>query len=421
MNDKRPGNGAHGILPLEELGSFDAGRAMGHVAQLCDPRRTGTPGERRAARYIAAEFAALGLTWRKEPFAVPRTAIAIFNGLALLGSALLLFIGVRLGVSSPILAAACWCGAGALLNGPWRLTRTFGRRLPSRIVSANLVASLPDDDPDEAPARVVFMAHYDSKSQVLPTGIRVGLVVLASALCGLLAAVGLGAALGNTHFMRSMLPGALSACVAAVLAILAANVTGNCSPGALDNGSGLGTLLELARTWRPQAGMPAEVYFVATGAEEDGLVGARDFLDRRGTWWREKPTLLINLDSVGAGDRVCLAGEPRALRLARKAAESLEISHTLLRVLGAGMDHEPFAAQGLAAVSVLGDVIAGSLVFHSARDHLGQLERPAMQRAGRLAGEVASAWVRSLGEWDAEGEDRGLAADRVPAAVSVAS
>jgi Zn-dependent M28 family amino/carboxypeptidase len=181
------------------------------------------------------------------------------------------------------------------------------------------------------------------------------------------------------------------------------NFTGNHSPGALDNGSGVGTLLELARSWRPRAGAPAEVVWVATGSEEVALDGARHFLRLHESWWKEKPTLLINLESVGAGSRVYLAGEARALRLARQAAQDLQLAHARLRVLGAGMDHQPFAARGLAAVSVLGDVVRNAFAMHTPRDDMSLIQLDALERAGTLAAHLAWSWAEMHQPQDATG------------------
>jgi hypothetical protein len=181
--------------------------------------------------------------------------------------------------------------------------------------------------------------------------------------------------------------------VVALLLGLIANLTGNRSPGALDNGSGVGALLELARGWRPRPEAPVEVIWVATGSEEVGSDGAQAFLRRYESWWREKPTLLINLESVGAGTRIRLAGEERSVRLAGEVADDLGLLHSRFGVLGAGMDHEPFAAKDLTALSILGDVVRHSLAMHSRRDHMGLIERPALERAGRLAGHLAWSWA----------------------------
>jgi Zn-dependent M28 family amino/carboxypeptidase len=236
------------------------------------------------------------------------------------------------------------------------------------------------------------MAHYDTKSQLLPTGVRVALVAGVTALCGVGVLLGVLTLLG--HGAASAVPRWIIGIAALVcLTGLACNVTGNSSPGALDNGSAVGTLLELARAWRPLPHAPLEVFWVASGAEEVGLEGARYFLRQRETWWYEKPTLLINLESVGAGSHVYLAGEPRSLQLARASAEALKVPHSRLRVVGAGMDHEPFAARGLAAVTILGDVVRSSLALHSARDDMRLIDPLALERAGRLAAHLAWRWA----------------------------
>ena len=107
-----------------------------------------------------------------------------------------------------------------------------------------------------------------------------------------------------------------------------------------------------------------------------------------------KPTLLINLESVGVGTQVYLAGEANALRLAEATADDLGLRHARLRVLGAGMDHEPFAACKLPAVSILGDVVSASLAMHSPRDDMSIIQEAALERAGRLAAHLAWRWAQ---------------------------
>jgi Zn-dependent M28 family amino/carboxypeptidase len=154
-------------------------------------------------------------------------------------------------------------------------------------------------------------------------------------------------------------------------------------------------LLELARSWRPRQHAPVEVLWVATGSEEVDLDGARHLLGAHASWWQEKPTLVINLESVGAGQLIYLAGDVQGMKLARQAALALGLANAPLRVLGAGMDHEPFAARGLPAVSILGDVVRKSFSLHSRRDDMAQVEKPALERAARLAAEIAWRWAES--------------------------
>ena len=415
------GNGLVLAGPVsEDVRAFRADSAYEHVERLALPRRVGTLQERRTARAILQAFTRFGLTWRQERFDVPLVAREV--GLRVVHGAGLLALAVGLQVESarPLAALACWALAGLALHLPWRFAGPLGAWWPARPSrSANLVAHLASDDLGEgrgasavyAPARVVFMAHYDSKSQRLPTGIRVALVLAGTTFCvalitlSLLALAG-GHAEGLALTLRAGLK-PLAAALAGTLGLLALNLTGNRSPGALDNATGVGTLLELARTWRPRREAPVEAWWVASGSEETGLDGARAFARRHEAWWREKPTLLINLDSVGAGSQVYLAGDPRGFALASQTAEALGVPWARLRVLGAGMDHQPFAARGLASLSLLGDVVGQSLVMHSRRDQIDRVDRNALEMAGRLAGEIAWAWARRHTEEESLGLDEG--------------
>jgi hypothetical protein len=370
---------------------FEAERALEHVRALSYPRRVGTLGERRAARYVTQQFAGLGLPWKRERFLVSHFPAEIGNRLLFFAAGLLVTTGTWAAASRPLAAALCWGCAAFLVNAPWRLHYFLGKSWPPRSMSRNVLAALPGSPP--APVRIVFMAHYDTKSQLLPTGVRVALVSAVTVLCIGLCFLGLLAALGLHVWLSATGPWRLAALICALLAGLIANVTGNRSPGALDNGAAVGTLLELARTWRPKRYAPIEAYWVATGSEEVALNGARDLLASHASWLREKPTLIINLESVGAGAIVYLAGDSQGIALARQAADELGLPHANLHVLGAGMDHEPFAAEGLAAVSILGDVVHHSLALHSKRDQAGRLEMPALERAGRLSAHLAWRWA----------------------------
>jgi hypothetical protein len=356
------------------------------------PRLVGSRNERRAARYIARRFKALGLEVQHEPFQISLFAPEIGSRIVFAVCAGLILIGMLLVQIHPLASAGVWGLAAFLVNSPWRLAKYMGLRWPPFVYSENLVAALPGRT-REAPVRVIFMAHYDSKSQVLPTGIRVGLVSTAAILCGLLALMALVDATSFSDICQRRPPWGLTTLAVIALAGLMANYSGNRSPGALDNGSGIGTLLELARSWRPRAGVPAEVVWVATGSEEAGLDGARHFLHLHQAWWAEKPTLLINLESVGAGPGLYLSGEAQGQHLAQAVADELGLPHRQLHVLGAGMDHQPFAAHDLASVSILGDVVRKSFYLHSARDNMDRVDRDALARAGTLAAQLAWCWA----------------------------
>jgi hypothetical protein len=357
---------------------------------LCYPRRVGTVGERRAARYISRQLAALGLTCWRERFTVSFFPAEIGNRLIFAGCVVLAALAAAMMNGHPLFATALAATGALLVNAPWRVQHWWAGRAP-HATSENVFAALPAAA-GPATARVVFLAHYDTKSQWLPTGVRVALVTTATVCCWALALLGFASAVGVPAFGGSV--GWLAGAAIGALVGLLINFTGNRCPGALDNGSAVGTLLELARWWRPETNAPVEAVWVATGSEEVELDGARHLLRAHAAWWEDLPTLIINLESVGAGKFVYLAGEPNALALAQQTAEELGITHAPLSVLGAGMDHEPFAAQGQPAVSILGDVVRKSFAMHSRRDNLSIIEGAALDRAGRLAASLAWRWGR---------------------------
>jgi len=289
-------------------------------------------------------------------------------------------------------AALCFGAVVLLINSPWwSVPRGPVRASPWQTWAQNLVAR-PAADPPPCHARVIFMAHYDTKSQLVSTGVRVLFVMGTATLCGLLALAAVAASAGWDRAWLFSRPDEVSLLVLCFLTGLVVNGDGNRSPGALDNGSGVGVLLELARTWKSRPGRPLDVWFVATSAEETDLEGARDFLYRHDALWAEMPTLLINLESVGTGRRVYLAGQETAVGLAEAAADRLRILHARLYVLGAGMDHQPFAAAGLPSLSIMGDVVRASFFMHTPRDTMRLIQEEALARAGLLAAELAWAW-----------------------------
>ncbi|QDV32535.1 M28 family metallopeptidase [Tautonia plasticadhaerens] len=372
--------------------AFDTDRAARLLHRLAFPRAVGSRGEALAARLVGRAMARAGRPVVRERFPVG-TAARRFGVLpASIGAMALVGMGLAALPGWPEIATACFLAAGYAVNAPWIVARSPAEPRRSRVWSENLVSWPVEDAGGPSPSRVVFLAHYDSKSQRLPTGARVALVVLATSGCLVLALI--GAVEAAVPGLIGVVPAAGGAALVGVaVAALMFNTSGNRSPGAIDNASGLAVMLELARSWRPRDGVPVEVAFVATGAEEVGLDGARAFLRRHEWWLRERPTLLINLESVGAGARVWLAGSNQAVAMAGRVADLLGMPTGRLRVLGAGMDHEPFAAAGLDAVSLLGDVVANSFAFHTPNDGVRLIDRDALVRAGSLASHLARAWA----------------------------
>jgi hypothetical protein len=197
--------------------------------------------------------------------------------------------------------------AGAAILGAcgWWLGRSGVLDLPfARARSTNLVAT-------RGAPTLWLVAHLDSKSQPIP------IVVRALAITASLVLYGVAAGVGVAQLIVPISPFVWIAL--ATLAVLAAlpvmaSVVGARSPGALDDASGVVTVLRAAE----QLPRDLALGVLLTSAEELGLAGAR-------AWAREgapasainlAPLSAINIDGIddSGGIRLIYSGRlPRAL------------------------------------------------------------------------------------------------------------
>lgn len=131
-------------------------------------------------------------------------------------------------------------------------------------------------------------------------------------------------------------------------------------PGADDNASGSAALLEMARAAGLMKSAPARsLVFAWFGGEEMGLLGSRHlaghFPPSLG-----RPAAVLNLDMVGAGNGLYVAGGknyPEILEALTAARDRWEPGFVLKAGLSQGearADHGPFQKAGIPAVSLFG-------------------------------------------------------------------
>ena len=165
------------------------------------------------------------------------------------------------------------------------------------------------------------------------------------------------------------------------------------TPGAEDNASGLGALVELAP--RLDAAAPrCDVWLVATGAEERNYTGRRDhagatalrrYMQRRGR--ARDLRLALSLDEVGRGARMTLRSSAASPRMrvegaVTSAARGTGISVSWLRDSGTGnSDHREFQIAGLPAAK-LG--VPGNPCRHVACDRSSRLTASTFPKVRRL-------------------------------------
>ena len=310
---------------------------------------------------------------------------------AVLGLALASLALVWAGVWLPWLAVAglAWLGLLALGGSPLatailmrraRAARESDTPPPGWIRASNVVARAPG--PAGSPL-LVFVAHFDSKSQNMPITVRVALFAILG-LSGVAACQLVFLQLWLAWPLAPAIHALFSAAFASSIPLLALR-TGNVSPGALDNACGAATLVELARIWRDSPlSWKARAIFLAPSAEEHGLIGSRLWVARHAAELLAEPKCrVLNLDGCAAkGELLVLPGTgvvAEAIVSAAKAA-SLPVRRIPLAI-GLLADHVPFVEAGIACASLLARG-RGTSRIHTTGDSADLLADAGFEAAG---------------------------------------
>ena len=378
--------------------TYNAERAYHHITQLAFPRLVGSAGEAEAQDYIVQQFKALGLDVSWESFlftkfpaeVLPRILSALFVPVVLSVP----WFGVRFPI--PVCLICLLSLSVAMFCTQWheRFEELYDVGRSHR--TENIIATNGVKPDDNTPA-FLFVAHYDSKSQVLPIAVRaisygiaiIGLVVLTTAMV-----IKVGWGIWLPDYIVWSIAGITTFC----LLLLQINLTQNHSPGAFDNASGVGVMLEVARVVMA-CGEKRCVKFLAAGAEEYGMCGALRYVQAHADKYDRENTYVINLDGLGVGNGVSVVtryGIPPVQTthtltdLFRASGESLgtQVSERYLPI-GVGLDSIPIASRGFETVTLTaGNVGSAALRIHSKRDRSDLLNVESLQQVGELIVDV---------------------------------
>jgi hypothetical protein len=341
------------------------------------PRPTGGAAIAAARARVTRELAAIGFDVRERPFeysALPGRFATPLLGLVML---LLVALAGHWGAAGrrwAPLAVLVLGGFAAKYGAEW-VARHGVLKIPfMRALGVNLEAT-----PRGAPTtpRVWLCAHLDTKSQPVPTLIRVVGLLLAAIAYNVAVVLAILAAAGSRVTFALWAATALVTLVAAIPVVMSV-VTAR-SPGALDNASGVATIIEAARTLGPSVGV------LITDAEELGLAGARAWAAQCG-----RENLVLNCDGVddGGGNLAVLGGRPGSIA----AALPSDLGRRT-RIPGVLTDAVAFADAGIASVTFMRGSMASLARVHSRRDDLGHLRGTGIAEVAPLI----SATVRALG------------------------
>lgn len=377
--------------------AFDA------ASRLSFPRLPGSRGNREARQLVASMFEMAGLEVALEDFTATDYSINIAARWALVPTGVMLFLSALslvYGIAVPALFISLLSPMPLLviLSG---LTKKRDFPRARRYSAANLVSRLRPHEGEDRKKTVILMGHYDSKSQTFSIGLRVFLYIVGGIggllLALIIAACSISLLLGAACPFASYLFFAAAVVLAVDLSFLS-NRIGNRSDGALDNATGVGLVLETASRLARDPAPGIEVVAVATDAEEIGLCGARDFLERHGPELDMKNTVIVNFDGCG-GDRVVSVlktgkgegpGGKELRRLCREAAAGKNVPFKERSIpVGMATDALPFRRAGYACL----DFIGMASKSHTTKDRMDLVREESL---GQYV-EVAEELIRSLG------------------------
>ncbi|MBC7790675.1 MAG: M28 family peptidase [Anaerolineae bacterium] len=353
-----------------------AENALAHLRAISvSHRAAGSHPEAEARHYCAKMLNEFGFSVSEEPFeysAFPGLyATPLAGALAVVAFLLAHRAGVR---DAPDEALIILLGFGLALGlgGRW-LARQGVLSLPfSRARSVNLVAVRGDPD-------VWVMAHLDSKSQVVPIGLRAAAITVV--VLTWIGAIVMGAAqwAGWAEKAAGLWPWITGAGVVSAIPV-ALTFLGKRSKGALDNASGVTTTLLTASLLPHDKALGV----IITSAEELGLAGARAWVSQRA------PGSVINFDGIDdAGDLRFMWTQrkpERLLNVLSGAAAGYGAVVRISRLLpGILVDAVAFADAGWESVTVSKTTLRGVARIHTRRDTVDHLRGEGIATAALIA------------------------------------
>ena len=364
----------------------DVAAHLRHLAR--QPRPTCSRGAADARQYCIQVLASLGYRAVERPFeyssAVGRygTPAGGAASLLLVMAAAAFSLGRRDGAALVVLTAGF---AGVALGGRWLANRGVLALPLLRRNGVNIEAVRGNGDPE-----IWLVAHVDSKSQPVPLLVRAaGIVLLALAT---LAAFALAiAGVVGSHAAADAWPIVIVAAIVGAIPVLGC-IVGTASDGAVDNASGVATILSVAERIR----LEHSVGVLITDAEELGLAGARAWCAET----RYPATPVLNCDGVDdVGGLAVMWTRPRARRLEdafRNAATRTRQTVRFTRLIpGVLVDAVAFSDAGWEAVTLSRGSLATLTRIHTRADDLEHLAGRGVADAALLLGTTVNELMES--------------------------
>ncbi len=377
---------------------------------LSFPRLVGSEGEKKAVKVVVDEFEKMGYsTVNREKF---KTSLYNWKRIELL-FLILGILYILLAISHYILPIFSLVIIILIVISIMKLSNILDstkiklmKNDRYNFETENIYVNLESKN---SLANLIFMAHYDSKSQVFSSIIRIYLImvsifggIILLVVFFVLSVLKMFFTFNNITLDNILLGVSIAIGILAILNFF--NKVGNKSPGATDNATSVGTVIALSKYFKNNPLENIDFTFLITGSEELNLGGAIDFIQKHKNELDKDITYFINYDLVGAHGvlrNVTSHGIPKKQtstklnELFRNSSKDLGIEiKEIYFPIGAAGDHMPIVNLGYKAC-VLGS--SGCIKYvHSKKDKMSLVSKKGLNNIFRLSIEVANRLNKEL-------------------------
>ena len=370
--------------------------------RLAFPRLIGSEGEKKAIDVVLEEFRKAGYeSIHREKFKT-----SFYNWIAI--RLLFLPIGLFLVLLAISFYINPWFTLILIIINVFVASRALGMATTSEIKlmkneeknyeTENIYVNLKNDD---SKGTVVFIAHWDSKSQLFSSSMRIIIIIIAALGAIIILLLYLTLSIIQIFIpyqipiLNHILLG-ISITVSIIGILNFFNKTGNDSPGAYDNAAGVGVVIELARYFKNNSLNNLDFIFLCTSSEELNLGGVKSFLHHHKDKYDKESTYFINFDLIGGTDFIRIItsfGIPRKVsskklnELFLNSAKELNIkAKDIYLPTGAWSDYMPVVQEGFEACWIASQ--PGLKLVHTKKDDMSIVSKDSIKNTLNLCVEV---------------------------------
>ena len=382
---------------------YQGTKAYAHVAALTDfgPRVAGGPAEKAAADYIASQMESYGLAVEIQEFPVTYF-VDLGSTLEVVGGAVLSPNTLHFSPSGEFTTEIVECGLGYPTDfsvdtaGNIALVRRGDLYLwqkTQNAAAAGAVATvIYNNEPGNFFATLTFTTDIPAVSVSLEDGTFL-LDLLAAAPVMVHLTVETIASEGTSQNVIGTLKGTDPE--QGIIYLGAHYDSVSAGPGANDDASGVGAMLEGARVLSSEeCRTEATLKFIAFGAEETGLDGSEHYVVEKEDEVMKRGFGMINLDMIAVDDTLLIGNIGSAgsslVDYTTDKADAMEIAWQPFTA-EARSDHAPFETVGVPAVFLHQSPDPWT---HTADDTLDKIDVATLELNGELATATMYDWAR---------------------------